>query len=314
MQTYVSCIKVALDFVSPESIHDCIRLADEFRALPRNHVAKEDKLEAKKMALHAIKQAVETLAVSTKGDDEGLIFQNETVPIVDCDEEEDPSLCSDETSGDNEHDDIEGPVARHHDLVPHDEFHHVVVPVVKMEPFDTATPAHADTATDAITATGGPSRGRMAPWEGHMVLEPYVDLLSHMKKEHPETFCHYTIRSASMQTKALNLLGAAYVSFAKKPLTAMEVEDISRYRDLFSDLEQHFKFDLSWLRERVDRIEKVRFNSSRVGGELVALGLCIEARERELAELKGRYHAKTEEVRAAHKWAGDGLLIGWTPR
>ena len=40
-----SCIKVALDFVSPESIHECIRLADEFRALPRNHVAKEDKLE-----------------------------------------------------------------------------------------------------------------------------------------------------------------------------------------------------------------------------------------------------------------------------
>lgn len=140
------------------------------------------------MALHAIKQAVETLAVSTTGNDEGLIIENETVPVVDYDEEEDPGLCSDEANGDDEHDNIEGPVARHHDQVPHDEFHHVVTPVVKMEPFDTATSIHADNATDAITAASGSSRGRMTPWEGHMVLEPYVDLLSHMKKEHPRLF------------------------------------------------------------------------------------------------------------------------------
>lgn len=40
-----SCIKVALDFVSPENINECIRLTGEFRALPRDHWAKEDKLE-----------------------------------------------------------------------------------------------------------------------------------------------------------------------------------------------------------------------------------------------------------------------------
>lgn len=40
-----SCIKVALDFVSPENVHECIRLAEEFRTLPRDHRAKEDKLE-----------------------------------------------------------------------------------------------------------------------------------------------------------------------------------------------------------------------------------------------------------------------------
>ncbi|KAK2977898.1 hypothetical protein RJ640_022689 [Escallonia rubra] len=41
-----SCIKVALDYVSPENVHECIRLAEEFRVLPQNHRAKEDKLEA----------------------------------------------------------------------------------------------------------------------------------------------------------------------------------------------------------------------------------------------------------------------------
>ncbi|CAN4112918.1 unnamed protein product [Withania somnifera] len=49
-----SCIKVALDFVSPENLHECIRLTEEFRTLPQNHRAKEDKLEVKKMSIHAV--------------------------------------------------------------------------------------------------------------------------------------------------------------------------------------------------------------------------------------------------------------------
>ncbi|GAV66193.1 JmjC domain-containing protein/WRC domain-containing protein [Cephalotus follicularis] len=53
-----SCIKVALDFVSPENVQECIRLTEEFRLLPKNHRAKEDKLEVKKMALYAVSQAV----------------------------------------------------------------------------------------------------------------------------------------------------------------------------------------------------------------------------------------------------------------
>ncbi|XP_074277254.1 lysine-specific demethylase JMJ26-like [Silene latifolia] len=56
-----SCIKVAMDFVSPENVHECVRLTDEFRLLPPNHKAKEDKLEVKKMTLYAVKQAVEDL-------------------------------------------------------------------------------------------------------------------------------------------------------------------------------------------------------------------------------------------------------------
>lgn len=53
-----SCIKVALDFVSPDNVQECIRLTDEFRLLPKGHRAKEDKLEVKKMALYAVSAAV----------------------------------------------------------------------------------------------------------------------------------------------------------------------------------------------------------------------------------------------------------------
>ncbi|KAL2939054.1 Lysine-specific demethylase JMJ25 [Bienertia sinuspersici] len=56
-----SCIKVALDFVSPENVHECIRLTEELRSLPRNHSAKEDNLEVRKMIVHAVEQAVNDL-------------------------------------------------------------------------------------------------------------------------------------------------------------------------------------------------------------------------------------------------------------
>jgi hypothetical protein len=40
-----SCIKVALDFVSPENVQECIRLTEEYRMLPKGHRVNEDKLE-----------------------------------------------------------------------------------------------------------------------------------------------------------------------------------------------------------------------------------------------------------------------------
>lgn len=40
-----SCIKVALDFVSPENVQECLDLTSTFRLLPVDHRAREDKLE-----------------------------------------------------------------------------------------------------------------------------------------------------------------------------------------------------------------------------------------------------------------------------
>ncbi|XP_062028262.1 lysine-specific demethylase JMJ26-like [Rosa rugosa] len=57
-----SCIKVALDFVSPENVGECFRLTEEFRTLPPNHRASEDKLEVKKMIVHAVCEAVKEIS------------------------------------------------------------------------------------------------------------------------------------------------------------------------------------------------------------------------------------------------------------
>ncbi|XP_045816712.1 lysine-specific demethylase JMJ25-like isoform X2 [Trifolium pratense] len=56
-----SCTKVAVDFVSPENVRECLRLTEEFRQLPKNHKVREDKLEIKKMIVYAVDQAVKEL-------------------------------------------------------------------------------------------------------------------------------------------------------------------------------------------------------------------------------------------------------------
>ncbi|KAL0915816.1 hypothetical protein M5K25_013275 [Dendrobium thyrsiflorum] len=56
-----SCIKVALDFVSPENVNECVKLTEGFRLLPQFHRANEDKLEVRKMALHALVEVVNYL-------------------------------------------------------------------------------------------------------------------------------------------------------------------------------------------------------------------------------------------------------------
>ncbi|XP_009780310.1 lysine-specific demethylase JMJ25-like [Nicotiana sylvestris] len=53
-----SCIKVAVDFVSPENVQECIRLTEEFRLLPKTHRSKQDILEVKKLGLYAASVAI----------------------------------------------------------------------------------------------------------------------------------------------------------------------------------------------------------------------------------------------------------------
>ncbi|GMI93294.1 hypothetical protein HRI_002998700 [Hibiscus trionum] len=57
-----SCTKVAVDFVSPENIKECLRLTEEFRQLPKHHKAREDKLEIKKMIIYGVERAVNELS------------------------------------------------------------------------------------------------------------------------------------------------------------------------------------------------------------------------------------------------------------
>ncbi|XP_055813827.1 lysine-specific demethylase JMJ29-like isoform X2 [Solanum dulcamara] len=67
-----SCINVAVDFISPENVNECIRLTEELRKLPRNHDAREDKLGVKKIIVHAMSQAVNQLEKTLLNSEAGI--------------------------------------------------------------------------------------------------------------------------------------------------------------------------------------------------------------------------------------------------
>ncbi|OIV96128.1 hypothetical protein TanjilG_13060 [Lupinus angustifolius] len=55
------CVHVVLEFVSPENVTECVKLIDEVRLLPKDHKAKVDKLEVKKMALNSMSTAIKEI-------------------------------------------------------------------------------------------------------------------------------------------------------------------------------------------------------------------------------------------------------------
>lgn len=57
VQNLLDCIKVALDFVSPENVFDCYKLTDEFRSLTNKHSNKKDKLQLKSIIYHSMLDA-----------------------------------------------------------------------------------------------------------------------------------------------------------------------------------------------------------------------------------------------------------------
>lgn len=54
----LDCIKVALDFVGPENLVECVNLTEEFRILSKNHQNHEDKLQIKNILHHTLKNLV----------------------------------------------------------------------------------------------------------------------------------------------------------------------------------------------------------------------------------------------------------------
>lgn len=53
-----------MDFVSPENLHECIRLTEEFRRLPKNHKAREDKLEVLPHFKHVTSRCLQLYSLS----------------------------------------------------------------------------------------------------------------------------------------------------------------------------------------------------------------------------------------------------------
>lgn len=80
-----SCIKVAVDFVSPENVGQYLALCAEYRRLPEGHRAREDKLGVKLMLLHAAKAALKALKeaeMADAGESEGVPAATEMANVA----------------------------------------------------------------------------------------------------------------------------------------------------------------------------------------------------------------------------------------
>ena len=67
MRNLKSCLKVALDFVSPETVGAALAMADELRTLPGAHAgrARNANTQVRLMLLHAAHTAVHSLDAAT---------------------------------------------------------------------------------------------------------------------------------------------------------------------------------------------------------------------------------------------------------
>lgn len=54
---------MAEDFVSPEHVHHCVHLTQEFRNLTKKHTNRADKLQIKNIIYHTVKDALSALDV-----------------------------------------------------------------------------------------------------------------------------------------------------------------------------------------------------------------------------------------------------------
>ncbi|KAJ9535526.1 hypothetical protein OSB04_un001337 [Centaurea solstitialis] len=61
MKKIKSCVNVVLEFISPESANECIKVGDELRQLPVNHRAKGKRMEVKKMVIDGMHASIEEM-------------------------------------------------------------------------------------------------------------------------------------------------------------------------------------------------------------------------------------------------------------
>jgi lysine-specific demethylase 3 len=68
-----SCIKVALDFVSPQGSEQCVLITEQLRHLSDKHTNREDKLQIKNLIYHNVKKCLNVLSSGSSSGGRGDI-------------------------------------------------------------------------------------------------------------------------------------------------------------------------------------------------------------------------------------------------
>ncbi|KAM7505496.1 hypothetical protein LguiB_004400 [Lonicera macranthoides] len=100
---------------------------------------------------------------------------------------------------------------------------------------------------------------------------------------------HFTL---NLHSYALNFIVNVYTSLTSKTVTPINMVEISWFRGLLDNLKL-FKFDIKWIRERVDQNEEMMANvCPEVIGELDQLKRRIKVKDLDVAMMKEKLAEK----------------------
>lgn len=124
-------------------------------------------------------------------------------------------------------------------------------------------------------------------WRGNAVGAEAVELLQAVETHYPNTFHRVHIRATLYWLSFLKGLHVFIKGFLETSVDALSEEQISSYREGLNDFEK-LGFDLSWIRKRLDMVEKLKFGNDPLRQELVVLEESLESLKERLVEAHER--------------------------
>ncbi|GKB67781.1 hypothetical protein Tco_0929193, partial [Tanacetum coccineum] len=124
-------------------------------------------------------------------------------------------------------------------------------------------------------------------WRGNAVGTEAIELLQAVETHYPNTFHGVHIRATPYWLSFLKGLHVFIKGFLETSVDALLEEQISSYQEGLSDFER-LGFDLSWIRKRLDMVEKLKFGNEPLRQELVVLDESLELLKERLVEAHER--------------------------
>ncbi|XP_076956580.1 lysine-specific demethylase JMJ26-like [Bidens hawaiensis] len=297
-----SYTKVELNFISPESLGECIRLQKELRMLPDNHRAKKQKLNIGKMMVYALDQTVSELSrfIDSHGP-----TQDQFAKTADIFNGGDGMNINNHAYGwvsDSESDSISEDIRN-------------VSPA--LSPSVNYTVDHQPITIEDSETSEEDEHAEL--WQGNAIGQPGKEILQAVMHHYPNTFQGVKLRSKPYWLTILNELHVFIKSFLETSVDALSEDEITSLETDLDDFE-NFGFDLSWARERLDMVKSLKFGNDPLRRELVEANERLEkarldyekakyARNKKVDEVARKFGAEYEDVLNGN--LGFGMLPGY---
>ncbi|XP_076911787.1 lysine-specific demethylase JMJ26-like [Bidens hawaiensis] len=303
-----SSTKVELNFTSPESLGECIRLQKELCILPENHRAKQQKLNIGKMLIYALDHAVAELSGSMDLDSptndlhdqstvaESSRFMDSNGPTDDLNDQSTVAEASRFMDSNGPTDDLNDQST-----------------VAESSGFMDSNGPTDVLHDQSIQVEAGISTGM---WRGNAVGQAAKEILMAVEHSYPDTFQGLQILPKPYwlsNLKELHDFIKRFIELSVHALTEDQLASLETDLKFFED----FGFNLSWVRDRLNMVKKLKFGNDPLRQELLILEESLNLLRMELIEANARFEKVTKArdkkaLEVAHKFGAeyDAVLNG----